>query len=63
MKRFARIRTLAGRLALRWSRDLVALVGVACVALGLSTVSVALAWIAVGGFLLFASGSGRARAG
>ena len=51
------------RFAARWSQDLAAIAGVACVALGLATVSIALAFLAVGAFLLFASGSGRTRAG
>ena len=63
MTRLVRLRTVVGRLAQRWYRDAIALAGVGCVALGLATVSIALAWIAFGAFLLFASGSGRRRAG
>ena len=58
----SRLRTVAGPFVARWFRDAVALAGVGCIALGLATVSVALAWIALGAFLLFASGSGRRRA-
>lgn len=53
-------RTLVGAAATR-SRDVVAAVGIGCVAIGLATWIPALAWIAVGGFLLFAAGSGRGR--
>jgi hypothetical protein len=58
MSRVARLRAWT----VRWSRDLVALAGVGCIAIGLATVSVALAWIVAGAFLVFASGSGRRRA-
>lgn len=57
-KRLAKLRIWAAR----ESRDLIALAGVGCLAIGLSTVSVALAWIAVGVFLLFTAGAGRRRA-
>lgn len=59
MTKLRRLRVLF----VRFGRDLAALAGVGCIALGLATVSVALAWIALGAFLLFASGSGRRRAG
>jgi hypothetical protein len=57
MSRLAALRAWTAR----WSRDLVALAGVGCIAIGLATVSIALGCIALGAFLLFASGSGRRR--
>jgi hypothetical protein len=57
MRRFRRIRIVT----MRYERDLVAIAGVGCLAIGLATISIALGWIVVGAFLLFASGSGRRR--
>ena len=44
----------------RWERGLLALAAIACIAVGLSFVSLALSWLAVGVFLwLAASDSGK----
>lgn len=57
MKRLRPVRVLL----VRYERDLLAITGVGCIGLGLATISLALALILVGGFLLFASGAGRRR--
>jgi hypothetical protein len=44
-----------------YERDLLALSGVGCITVGLATVSLALALILLGAFLVFTSGSGRRR--
>jgi hypothetical protein len=57
-----RLRGLATRTIgaiVRRSRDILALGGIGCIAIGLSTVSPALSWIAVGAFLFAAAGAGR----
>lgn len=48
------------RVALRrWDRDLLALAAIACIAIGLSTVAIALSWLAVGVFLMVAASGPR----
>jgi hypothetical protein len=61
MNRLRRIRALTVAAARRRSRDVFAAAGVGCIAIGLSTGSIALAWIAVGAFLVFAAGAGQHR--
>ncbi len=51
------IRTTAA--IVRRTRDILAIGGIGCIAVGLSTISPALAWIAVGAFLFAAAGAGR----
>lgn len=60
MTRLRQLRATAVSALRRRSRDILAVVGVLCVAAGLSTFSVALAWIVVGAFLVFAAGTGKA---
>lgn len=55
-----RLRRIRSALARR-SRDVFAVAGVLCIAVGVATVSAALAWIVVGGFLVFAAGAGQRR--
>lgn len=43
----------------RWDRDLLALAAIACIAIGLSTVAIALSWLAVGVFLMVAASGPR----
>jgi len=43
----------------RWNRDLLALAAIACIAIGLSFVAVALSWLAVGIFLMVAASGPR----
>lgn len=40
-------------------RDLLALIAIACIAIGLSTVAIALSWLAVGVFLMVAASGPR----
>ena len=58
MKALRRIRLFM----LHYERDLVAVAGLACIGVGLATLSIAVALVVVGAFLLFASGSGRRKA-
>ena len=53
--RWRRVRILLRR----WDRDLLALAAIACIAIGLSTVAIALSWIAVGIFLMVAASGPR----
>jgi hypothetical protein len=62
MARLTRL-TRRARLAVRrWGRDLLALAAIACIAIGLSTVAIALSWLAVGVFLMVAASGPRRNA-
>ena len=43
----------------RWESDILAIAAIACIAIGLSMISAALSWLAVGAFLLVAAGAPR----
>jgi hypothetical protein len=59
MKRLHALVSRSIAAVIRRSRDILALGGIGCIAVGLSTVSPALSWIAVGAFLFAAAGAGR----
>ena len=57
-RRWRAVRTAAGAIA-GWSRDILVIAAIGCVAIGLSFWSAALSWIAVGAFLFVVGTSGR----
>lgn len=58
----ARVRSSVSRLIARWGRDALALAGAGCLAVGLGTINVALAWLVIGVFLLAAATTNPRRA-
>ena len=62
MARLTRSSRRVRALLRRWERDLLALAAIGCIAIGFSTVSLALSWLAVGVFLMVAASGPRREA-
>ena len=61
MARLARVRQIVVRTTARWGRDGLAIAGAGCLAVGLGTINIALAWLTIGVFLLAAATTGSRR--